>query len=196
MSVNARSSAARGGSPGPALAAAGAALLLISLFLDWYEPGLSAWRVFEVWDLVLAALSLVTLADAAARLELPAGHRQGDNWLLLAGGGGLVIVVAALLNHPPAAVGRAPMIGLWLALVAALMMLAGGLVATARVSVAIEVDRAPRPAERGAGGRAPESAGSGGSASGGAASPGAPSGEAPTAVTAPAPRPAPLDDEA
>ena len=31
---------------GPVLSVAGGLVLLVSLFLDWYEPGVSAWTVF------------------------------------------------------------------------------------------------------------------------------------------------------
>ena len=41
---------------GQALVAVGAIVLIVSLFLSWYEPGRTAWTVFEVWDVVLAAI--------------------------------------------------------------------------------------------------------------------------------------------
>ena len=50
------------------LVVAGAAALLVSLFLNWYEPrfpgesGLSAWSAFEVLDIVLAGLALAAIA--------------------------------------------------------------------------------------------------------------------------------------
>ena len=50
---------------GAVVAAGGAVLLLISLFLDWYGDGglgYSAWTVFEVIDLALAAIALLTLS--------------------------------------------------------------------------------------------------------------------------------------
>ena len=42
---------------GPVLVGLGAVVLLISLFLDWYQPGVTAWDAFEVLDLLLAALA-------------------------------------------------------------------------------------------------------------------------------------------
>lgn len=50
---------------GPVLAAVAALLLLVSLFLDWYEPGFSAWTVFEFLDLLLAVLALASIGIAA-----------------------------------------------------------------------------------------------------------------------------------
>jgi hypothetical protein len=47
---------------GQALVVLGAAALIVSLFLHWYEPGRSAWTVFEVWDLALAAIGIAALA--------------------------------------------------------------------------------------------------------------------------------------
>ena len=124
-----------------ALLAIGAALLLVSLFLDWYQPGQSAWTVFEVWDLVLAALALVALAAAAGRLGL--ARSRPDGWLLVPGVASFVIVVASLLNHPPAASGEGTMVGIWVALVATVLMLAGAVLSVARVSIAINITDTP-----------------------------------------------------
>ena len=46
----------------------GAIMLLVSLFLEWYEPNAEAWDVFEVWDLVLAALAIAALVAVAGRM--------------------------------------------------------------------------------------------------------------------------------
>lgn len=124
---------------GVALVAIGAVLLLVSLFLDWYQPGRSAWTVFEVWDLVLGVLALVALVAVAGRLRLV--RSRPDSWLVGPSVVAFVIVVASLLNHPPAAIGQDPMIGIWLALVAAVLMLVGVALSVAQVSVAINVHR-------------------------------------------------------
>jgi hypothetical protein len=123
--------------PGAGLVGLGALLLFISLFLNWYEPGRSAWTVFEVWDLVLAVLSVVALVGAAGHLGIV--HRRPDSWLTGPAAAGFLIVVVSLLNHPPAATGAAPMFGLWLALVACIVMLIGVAMSVARVSVAINL---------------------------------------------------------
>jgi len=116
----------------------GAILLVVSLFLDWFEPGLSAWTVFEAWDLVLAALALMALAGVASRLEF--GARRPDGWLLIPALVAPVVVIASLLNHPPAAQGadQDPLIGIWLALAGSLLMVLGALAAIARISVALD----------------------------------------------------------
>jgi len=133
----------------------GAILLLVSLFLDWFEPGLSAWTAFEVWDLVLAALALMALAGVVSRLEF--GARRPDSWLLLPAIVAPVVVIGALLNHPPAAQGldQDPMIGIWLTLAGSLLMALGALAAIARISVALDragasVARSPVPPTPGA----------------------------------------------
>ena len=134
---------------GAVLVAAGAVVLLISLFFDWYEPGRSAWQVFEVWDLVLAALALTALW-AAAEHVWSAGPRP-QRWLLVPGLAALVIVVESLLNHPPAAIGSAPMVGIWLALGASMAMAIGAAMSIARVSVAIQISDGAASARGGAG---------------------------------------------
>ena len=46
---------------GPLLALLGGLVLLVSLFLDFYEPTFTAWEVFELLDLVLAALAVAVV---------------------------------------------------------------------------------------------------------------------------------------
>jgi hypothetical protein len=114
-------------------------MLLVSLFLDWYEPDHTAWTVFETWDIVLAALCLAALVAVAARTGV--GPPRPDSWLLLPAAVALVIVVVSLLDHPPAARGYAndPAAGIWLALAASVLMLAGALLSVTRISVAVNV---------------------------------------------------------
>ena len=49
---------------GPILVTLGALLLLASLFLDWYEPGISAWEAFEA-----KVMELPRLAKHAVRFR-------------------------------------------------------------------------------------------------------------------------------
>ena len=67
---------------GPVVAALGAVLLVVSLFLDWYESpvrgGITGFTVFEFLDLLLTALAvviLVWLADAIGLIR--SGMRSG-----------------------------------------------------------------------------------------------------------------------
>lgn len=131
---------------GAVLVAVGAVVLLISLFFDWYEPGRSAWQVFEVWDLVLAALALTALWSAAERVL--STHPPPQRWLLVPGIAALVIVLESLLNHPPAAIGSGPMVGIWLALGASMAMAIGAGMSIARVSVAIQISDGASPTHR------------------------------------------------
>lgn len=133
---------------GAILVGLGALLLFISLFLHWYEPGRSAWTVFEVWDLVLAGLAAAGVLSALARLGLVG--IQGERWTGPISALAFVVVVLSLVNHPPAAEGAGPMIGIWLALAATVVMLAGVVIARARVSLVIELtDRSPPREGRG-----------------------------------------------
>ncbi|CAA9494204.1 MAG: hypothetical protein AVDCRST_MAG67-1530 [uncultured Solirubrobacteraceae bacterium] len=116
----------------------GAILLLVSLFLEWYQPGAEAWDVFEVWDLVLALLAIAALAAVASRLGF--GRSRPASWLIVPAAAALVIVLYVIIDPPPAAAGLPdgdPATGLWLALGASLLMAAGALLSVARISVAI-----------------------------------------------------------
>ncbi|MBA2637361.1 MAG: hypothetical protein H0U79_03910, partial [Solirubrobacterales bacterium] len=84
---------------GPGLAAAGALLLLLSLFVEWFSPALSGWNAFEALDVLLAALALGVLGVAVTRLRDP-GPREG-RLLLGLGGLGVLAVLVQLLDRPP-----------------------------------------------------------------------------------------------
>jgi len=81
----------------------GAILLLVSLFLEWYQPGAEAWDVFEAWDLVLAVLAITTLVAVASRLGF--GRARPSSWLMVPTVVTLVIVLYAIVDPPPAAAG-------------------------------------------------------------------------------------------
>ena len=125
---------------GHALAAIGGALLLVSLFLDWYEPGFTAWTVFEVVDLALAALALVALA--AFLQEVWRARRPGTpvgDWLPAAAIAALALVVASIVNNPPAVTDRGEEAGAWVALAGSILMLLGAALARRRISLVISV---------------------------------------------------------
>ena len=126
---------------GQALVAIGAIALIVSLFLSWYEPGRSAWTVFEVWDVVLAAIGIAALASIvrARRTDGRDEHVVPERWLPALAGAALVIVVVSLINNPPTARGASPEVGAWLALGAAVLLAAGAILSRARISLVISL---------------------------------------------------------
>jgi hypothetical protein len=128
------------------VAAIGAVLLLVSLFVDWYE-GLTAFTVFEFIDLLLTGLALVTLgllASAMGLVRMPERSGLAFGVALFA----FVIVLSQVVNDPPAVVGatgREQDTGIWLALGGTALMVAGAVLSSARIAIAVE-PRTPRPA--------------------------------------------------
>lgn len=124
---------------GPLVAAIGAVLLIVSLFLDWYEVDLEGFSIFELLDLLLILMALVTIASLAGGLGLV---RAAPSPAVSLGVALLTIfvVVSQLLNDPPAVVNRdaGKEIGIWLALGGAALMVAGSVLAFARISLAFE----------------------------------------------------------
>ena len=129
----------------PLASALGGLILFISLFLHWYEPGLSAWTVFEVLDLVLAALALMGVW--AGLSALLADRPARDLTLTAVGGAAFVIVVSQLINHPPAAQGGSVEGGAWLGLAGSALMAVGGALRLSGVSLSLSFSSA-RPRER------------------------------------------------
>ena len=78
---------------GPLIGAAGAILLLVSLFLNWYDD-LSAWTSFEVLDLLLAGIALISLISLAERLGVTPGQGRlvGTGAALPLGAAAFVVV--------------------------------------------------------------------------------------------------------
>ena len=125
-------------------------MLIVSLCLDWYEE-VTGFTVFEFLDLLLVALALVTLATLAAALRvLHTTLRPGTPLVIsvLA----LLIVLSQVVNHPPAATERDLDTGIWLALAGTALMVAGAVLASARIAIAVEprerAAAAPPPAPR------------------------------------------------
>lgn len=119
---------------GPALLALGGVLLLVGLFLPWFDDE-SAWTVFEAVDLVLAALALAALAIGSGRVAADDARAA----LLVAPAA--VLVVAVQLIDPPPVVGNGADLGTgaWLSFVATLAMLAGAALTVARFSISVDV---------------------------------------------------------
>ena len=131
---------------GPLVAAVGAVLLVVSLFLDWYER-ITGFTAFEFLDLLLVMCALLTIASLAGGLGLvkPAPRPL----VSLAVAVFTVLVVASqVVNHPPIAAGDGGPgkdIGIWLALAGAALMVAGALLGYARISLAVETRRREGP---------------------------------------------------
>jgi peptidoglycan/LPS O-acetylase OafA/YrhL len=134
----------------------GAAALLVSLFIDWYDPDLNAWEIFEIADIVLAGLAVIALATALPmRLPGEVGEttERLDRKLPWIGVAALVFVLVTLVNTPPAASELELEFGAWLGLIGAALMAAGGFLSTADVSIVVSSREArdrsrPTPAER------------------------------------------------
>lgn len=129
---------------GPVLGAVGGLVLAVSLVLDWYE-GVTGFTVFEALDLVLLALALAAVLELAGELSgrAPLAHAPRGRSLAI-GGAAVVIVASQLINDPPivalAGVDVDHATGIWLALGGAILMLAGALASTARISFAMDLD--------------------------------------------------------
>jgi hypothetical protein len=123
---------------GPLVAAVGAVLLIVSLFLDWYE-GLTGFTAFEFLDLLLVLLALATIASLAAGMGLvkPAPSPAVSLGVALFT---IFVVLTLIINDPPAVVLTGPDqdIGIWLALSGAALMVAGAVLGYASISLAFE----------------------------------------------------------
>ena len=124
---------------GPLIAAVGAVLLIVSLFLDWYE-GLTGFTVFEFLDLLLVLLALATIASLAAGMGLvkPAPSPVVSLGVALFT---IFVVLTQIINDPPAVIGpdgRDQDIGIWLGLSGAALMVAGAVLGYASISLAFE----------------------------------------------------------
>ena len=129
---------------GPILVTVGALLLLASLFMDWYTPGITAWQAFEVWDVVLLVLSVGCII-AGIGLAVPDLDVVDRRWLPWAAGAVTLIALSQILDPPPAAAGQDPELGGIFALVGAAVMIAGGLLTFGRVGLAFTMEpRDPR----------------------------------------------------
>ena len=137
-------------SVGPLLGAVGGVLLAVSLVLDWYD-GVTGFTVFEALDLVLLALALAAVFEFAG--ELAGRTRIADaprGRSLAIAGAAVVIVASQLINDPPAVAGQGGpdhATGIWLALGGSMLMLAGALAASARISFAMDLDAGRKDTE-------------------------------------------------
>lgn len=123
---------------GAGLMAVGAVLLLVSLFIDWYDPDVNAWTVFEWVDVFLAGVSLALLATLVSRRDrLPQA-------LMLLSFAAFAVVLVQLVDLPPAVRGADREAGVWLALGASALMAIGAALAMANISVTVDVHERER----------------------------------------------------
>jgi hypothetical protein len=123
---------------GPVLVGLGALILLVSVFLDWYEPNLTAWESFEVLDLLICALALAALVAVAGTLRPDAAVIDTRQLPLIVAA--LAVIVASQILDPPPGVDGEVMLGAWLALGAVIGMIAGTVLTLGRVSFALTVE--------------------------------------------------------
>ena len=123
---------------GPVLVGLGALLLLVSVFLDWYEPSVTAWQAFEVLDLLMAALSLAAIAAVVGTVRPDAAVLDRQQLPLIVAA--LLVIVASQILDPPPGISGDPLIGAWLALGAVLVMCLGAVLTLGRVSFALTVE--------------------------------------------------------
>lgn len=127
---------------GPIVVALAALVLLVSLFLPWVAVAggaadVNAWRLFEITDLILAALAIAAFI-AAVGLIVPAVDLVDRRWLPW-----IVAVVAVLIVNeliaPVRSLGK-PGLGAWMAFGAAIVMAIGTLLALGKVHFAVAVE--------------------------------------------------------
>jgi hypothetical protein len=136
---------------GEVLAAVGGALVFVALFLSWFD-GLGGWEAFEALDLVIAALAIAAVAAGVSSVTGGALSARALPWLGLL----LVVIVAVqLIEPPPGALhlefqsidGDARFFasdpdretGAWLALAGSALVLLGGILRLASISVTVSV---------------------------------------------------------
>jgi hypothetical protein len=131
---------------GPLVAAVGAVLLIVSLFIDWYET-FSGFTIFEFIDLLLVLLALATVASLASGLGLIRPVVSPGVSLAVAVFA-VLVVFSQIVNHPPGANGLEKDLGIWLALSGSALMVAGAVLGYAHISLAVETrPRAAGPPE-------------------------------------------------
>jgi hypothetical protein len=120
---------------GTGLVAVGAVLLLVSLFIDWYDPGGDAWAVFESLDVLLAGAAVCGLLAMAPRFGTGGLGRALPLISVVA----FAIVLVQLID-PPAVVNDSDLAtGAWLALAATATMALGAILGAASISVTVDV---------------------------------------------------------
>jgi hypothetical protein len=106
----------------------GGAMLFVSLFVEWYDPGTSGWTAFEFLDLVLAFAAVVALSAGIGALF---GERWPEHarFVPVIGLVAALIVLTQLIDPPPLVHDGARRAGGFIALVGSLILVAGGAIA-------------------------------------------------------------------
>jgi hypothetical protein len=118
---------------GTGLVALGAVLLLVSLFVDWYDPSGDAWAVFEAVDLLLAGAAIACLISVVPR------YNALQRAVPVIAFAALFVVVVQLIDPPPSAARDRIEAGAWLAFAATALMAAGAALSAASISVTVDV---------------------------------------------------------
>jgi hypothetical protein len=118
---------------GTGLVAIGAVLLLVSLFVDWYDPSGDAWAVFETVDLLLVCAAVACLVSVVPRY---AALQRAVPVIAFAA---LFVVLVQIIDPPPSASGDEIEAGAWLALAGTALMAAGATLSAASISVTVDV---------------------------------------------------------
>src|SRR3954454_7735620 len=118
---------------GTGLVALGAVVLLVSLFVDWYDPSGDAWTVFETVDLLLAGAAIACLVAVVPRY---AALQRAVPVIAFAA---LFVVVVQIVDPPPSAARDQIEAGAWLALAGTALMAAGATLSAASISVTVDV---------------------------------------------------------
>jgi hypothetical protein len=113
---------------GELIAGAAGLVLLASLFLSWYD-GRSGWESLGILDVILAfvALNAIAIPVVTASYRVPALPLAHQSLTTLIGIVAVLLVLGRVANIPDWASGREG--GLWIALLATLGVMAGGLIA-------------------------------------------------------------------
>jgi hypothetical protein len=118
---------------GTGLVALGAVLLLVSLFVDWFDPSGDAWAVFEFVDILLAAAAVVCLVAVVPR------YGALQRAVPVIAFAALFVVLVQIVDAPPGARNDRIEAGAWLALAATALMAAGATLSAASISVTVDV---------------------------------------------------------
>jgi hypothetical protein len=118
---------------GTGLVALGAILLLVSLFLDWFDPSGDAWAVFELVDIVLALAAIACLVAVVPRYAALGRAVPVIAFVTL------FVVAVQIVDKPPGARGDDIAAGAWLALGGAALMAVGAALSAASISITVDV---------------------------------------------------------